>query len=29
MTLAALDRALRSIRLSGMADVLDTSLRHA
>ena len=29
MNLAELDRALRSLRLSGMADVLDARLRHA
>ena len=29
MTLVELDRALRKLRLSGMADVLETRLRHA
>jgi DNA replication protein DnaC len=29
MTLLELDRALRTLRLSGMADVLETRLRHA
>jgi DNA replication protein DnaC len=29
MNLVELDRALRKLRLSGMADVLDTRLRHA
>jgi DNA replication protein DnaC len=29
MTLVELDRALRNLRLSGMADVLETRLRHA
>jgi DNA replication protein DnaC len=29
MTLVELDRALRQLRLSGMADVLETRLRHA
>lgn len=29
MNLAELDRALRTLRLSGMADVLDARLRHA
>ena len=29
MNLAELDRALRSLRLSAMADVLDARLRHA
>jgi hypothetical protein len=28
MTLVELDRALRQLRLSGMADVLETRLRH-
>ncbi len=29
MNLVELDRALRQLRLSGMADVLETRLRHA
>ena len=29
MTLVELDRALRKLRLSGIADVLETRLRHA
>src|SRR5688500_3939879 len=29
MTLVELDRALRQLRLSGLADVLETRLRHA
>ena len=29
MNLVELDRALRKLRLSGMADVLETRLRHA
>jgi hypothetical protein len=29
MTLVEVDRALRKLRLSGMADVLETRLRHA
>ena len=29
MTLVEVDRALRKLRLSGMADVLDTRLRQA